>query len=192
MVDLKNTELVFCDYSKAIEFAWGKGLSKKATILTQSPYLCLNNLYNTKSFNSYFKGSLPYYGKYVKEVCLDIEEKILKDKKNCFLRHSIYTALHDLTNLFARLSIFKNNDLKKKILIINIDTGNEDYNNIINTNFEKVFSKEINYKIITYTLDKKEKEKVDKKFFFLNTKNSLFRFLDFFLSFKFLNPINLI
>ena len=96
MVDIKNTELVFCDYSKAIEFAWGKGLSKKATILTQSPFLCLNNLYNTKSFNSYFKGSLPYFGKYVKEVCLDIEEKILKDKKNCFFLAVVNNCLKSL------------------------------------------------------------------------------------------------
>ena len=192
MTKLKNFKLVFCDNSKAIKFAWNQGLSKNIPIITHSPFLCLSEVYNTKSFNNYFKGSLPYFGKYIKEVCLEIEKKIIKDKTYSFFRNSIYLALHDATNLFARLSILNDNHLKKKILLINVDTGNDNYNNIINTNFEKVFSKEINYEVITYQLSIKEKQKVHKNMFFLNNKNNFFDYLKFFLSFKFLNPINFI
>ena len=115
MTNLKSFELVFCDNSKAIKFAWNKGLSKNIPIITNSPFLCLSKLYKTKSFNNYFKGTLPNFGKHIKEVCLEIEKEILKDKRYSFYKNSIYTALHDSTNLFARLTIFKDSDLKKTL-----------------------------------------------------------------------------
>jgi len=191
LTNLKSFELVFCDNSKAIKFAWNKGLSKNIPIITNSPFLCLSKLYKTKSFNNYFKGTLPNFGKHIKEVCLEIEKEILKDKRYSFYKNSIYTALHDSTNLFARLTIFKDSDLKKKILLINLDTGDDEYNNIINTNFENVFSKEINYEIITYPLNLKDKDKTY-NISYLNNKNNFFNYLKIFFSFKLLNPINLI
>ena len=76
MTNLKSFELVFCDNSKAIKFAWNKGLSKNIPIITNSPFLCLSKLYKTKSFNNYFKGTLPNFGKHIKEVCLEIEKDL--------------------------------------------------------------------------------------------------------------------
>ena len=76
MTNLKSFELVFCDNSKAIKFSWNKGLSKNIPIITNSPFLCLSKLYKTKSFNNYFKGTLPNFGKHIKEVCLEIEKDL--------------------------------------------------------------------------------------------------------------------
>ena len=192
MSSLKKIKLVFCDNSDAIRFFWGKGLPKNTPIITHSPFLCLSKDFNTISYNDRLKGSFPYFGKYIKELCLKINKEIKKDKKLFYFRSSIYFALHFSTNLFARLSVLKDTDLKKNILIINIDTGNRDYNNTINTNFEKVFNKEINYELITYRLSVKKIEKINKNFTSDNSKRNFLDYLKFFFKFKYLNPINFI
>ena len=78
MSSLKKVQLVFCDNSDAIKFFWGKGLPKNTPIITHSPFLCLSKDFNTISYNDRLKGSFPYFGKYIKELCLKINKEILK------------------------------------------------------------------------------------------------------------------
>ena len=190
MSSLKKVKLVFCDNSDAIRFFWGKGLPKNTPIITHSPFLCLSKDFNTISYNDRLKGSFPFFGKYIKELCLKIDKEIKKDKKLFYFRSAIYIGLHDLTNILARASTLKDTDLRKKVLIINIDTGNMDYNKIINTNFEKIFNKEINYELKTYMLSKKKSEKIKEKFDQYTGKRNFYDYLNFFFNFRYLNPIN--
>ena len=190
MSSLKKVQLVFCDNSDAIKFFWGKGLPKNTPIITHSPFLCLSKDFNTISYNDRLKGSFPYFGKYIKELCLKIDKEIKKDKKLFYFRGSIYICLHDLTNFLARASTLKDNDLRKKILIINIDSGNNDYNKIVNTDFEKIFNKKISYESITYILNKEKSKKIKEKFIQYKGKKRFYDYLKFFFNFQYLNPIN--
>ena len=132
-------EQTFCDSFQALNIAFKKGLNKSTHVLTSSPWILTTQKKNIKHLENNIVGEkLKKLQKSIYPFTLSIFDALtnrgFKNERLISSQNGFY-----FQRLLRKAACLKNEDKYKSSLILKVDTGNNEMNNNINTQWEKLF-----------------------------------------------------